>query len=252
MLENKIKLALIGKNISHSQSPQMYRDILKDYDVEYDLLDISSESKLPSIKALLQDYRGISITSPYKKSFLRDIDDIMFNCHHLHAINALTVLGNKIVAINSDYLALRDIFVSYKKSIENFTNKRFVILGNGVMANIVEEVLYWFQHAHMKQEIDIVKIHRSVCGDCKNIDIDKSVYSIVQQCRVRSKENFIINCCSRSFVFSGKVSRNSIFYDLNYNLDHKSHISNQCMYIDGIALLKQQAEYSAKFFCHKL
>ena len=64
-----IKLALVGKDIQHSRSGEIYRRLLKT-DIQYDLLDYENSALIPPAADLFKVYDGISITSPYKKHFL--------------------------------------------------------------------------------------------------------------------------------------------------------------------------------------
>ncbi len=61
------KLALIGKNISHSKSPEIYNKLLNNQ-VEYTLLDCDTVDAIPSLDELMKKFDGVSITSPYKES----------------------------------------------------------------------------------------------------------------------------------------------------------------------------------------
>ena len=54
----KYKLALIGKNIAHSKSPEVYKTLL-DNNVEYTLLDFISENEIPKLSELLKTFDGI-------------------------------------------------------------------------------------------------------------------------------------------------------------------------------------------------
>jgi len=69
---NMNKFALVGKDISHSRSPEMYRKLISS-DVKYDLLDYQSDLDIPTAVELLSKYDGINITSPYKKNFLNQV-----------------------------------------------------------------------------------------------------------------------------------------------------------------------------------
>jgi len=94
----------------------------------------------------------------------------------------------------------------------------------------------------------------------KNTQISKSkeIYRIISRRlkTLRSEVNltkegecFILNCCSRDFIFNGKIRTNSIIYNLNYGMPHKECILEQNgIYIDGLQLLKKQAELSLKFW----
>ena len=217
-----LKLALVGKNISHSKSQQMYEGLLGKQ-VDYSLLDYGSEEEIPDPQKLFESYQGISITAPYKEHFLPFIEvdnDIL----ELGAVNCLKKENEKIFGTNTDYLALKEILNTYLK-------KNIIILGDGAMFRVCKKVLgeYQKEFTHFARKKD---------GPIEEVDLS-------------ALENaFIINTCARKYVFNGKVASDSIFYDLNYSFD--PHIEKfkkiNCRYIDGLELLELQAHYALKYW----
>ena len=67
------KLALIGRNIAHSKSPEIYSKLLEN-NVDYHLLDYPSVDQIPSLDYFSKNFEGISITSPYKEVFINDVE----------------------------------------------------------------------------------------------------------------------------------------------------------------------------------
>ena len=53
----KYKLALIGKNISHSKSPEIYNKLLNNQ-VEYHLLDYPSINEIPEMDFFSKNFDG--------------------------------------------------------------------------------------------------------------------------------------------------------------------------------------------------
>ena len=62
-MHTAIKLALLGKGISHSKSPEIYRRLISG-SVQYDLLDVANEADIPgwqynlTLEATLRPARG--------------------------------------------------------------------------------------------------------------------------------------------------------------------------------------------------
>ncbi len=56
------KLALIGKSIQHSRSPDIYKKLIGTL-IQYDLLDYQHPNEIPSVDTLFKEYIGISITN---------------------------------------------------------------------------------------------------------------------------------------------------------------------------------------------
>ena len=221
------KLALIGKNISHSQSPEIYKKIIRDT-IEYDLIDIGNEKELPSLEELKKIYQGINITTPYKENYVGQVDiDPFFD--KLGAINCIS-FEKKIRGTNTDYLAVRDIFYDIQK--EHLIEHIF-ILGSGIMSKITQ---FFFDCNKLNYQI----FSRKLGNDIEKIDF--SAY----------KHSLVINACSREFEFSGRINETSIFWDYNYSFGpHQSYFDQNgqaSLYRDGHDLLYTQAKYSAYFW----
>lgn len=225
---NKLKFALIGKNIAHSQSKNNYQALLGQ-PIHYDLLDIQSESSLPKISELKEIYWGINITSPYKKSYMDQVE-LTDSAKKVQAINCLFFKNNQAIATNTDYLAIKDFF-----QLEH-RDKKFscIILGSGVMANCTKIVLG-------ELGISSRDYARKTHGDITKLDLSGIVCS---------EQLLVINTCSREYIFNGKLPSGAWFWDFNYNIRQQRDFfqNTPVKYLDGLDLLKTQAIYALKFW----
>src|SRR5690606_17249797 len=94
----KLHLALIDKNIQHSLSKSIYEKILGK-EIEYDLLDIEDEERLPKLESL-RKYDGVSITSPYKRHYLKACN-VDKKIKEIGAINCIKKIGDQFEATNT-------------------------------------------------------------------------------------------------------------------------------------------------------
>lgn len=220
-----IRLALIGRDISHSKSEVMYRKILS-INFEYTLLDYKIEDDIPRVEDLFLKFYGVSITAPYKKHFLDQVilsEDIQA----IGAINCLSKIGENYYGHNTDYEAIKEILAEM-----SYLEKKIIILGNGAMANVIEYIL-------KSNNKEYKKYSRKVDGDISKLDLSQ----------ISQKNALVINCCSRDFNFTGKISSDSIFWDLNYShAFHKENVSEICSYVDGEELLFRQAKHAVKIW----
>ena len=132
-----MKLALVGKDISHSKSPEIYKKILGEKLQSYQLLDYPNGSLIPNLKELFQHYDGISITSPYKAHFLSQVK--LVGCPlDILGINVIRFRNNIFEGSNTDFIAIKALL---KDLIEEIANKQIIILGDGVMSQITELAL---------------------------------------------------------------------------------------------------------------
>ncbi len=226
------KLGLLGSNISHSKSQEMYERILGE-PVDYTLLDYKSEDELPSLKSLFdQGFEGLSITYPYKQTFLRDVYINDSSIKKLGAINCLKQTESGIEATNTDFLAaqklLRDL------GPERFN---FLILGSGNMARVFEICL------------EMCKVDFQTVSRKKNGNLNELNYVDLLTEDSDQKTPLIINCCSRGFVFDTDLPKDSVFWDMNYSFPEHERLSDKGVrYQSGLDLLFWQAKFAASFW----
>lgn len=219
-----LRLGLIGKNISHSKSESVYKKIIKTK-FQYDLLDYTSREDIPLLKNLLQDYQGLSITSPFKTSFNDQIKDLS----HLGIVNCLRLNGEDIEAINTDYQAVQKILFRYLSS--GVTNIK--ILGSGSMSKICQNIL-------SSSNTDFQTYARN----------EKNLEKIFESDFKPDFSYLVINTCSREFIFSNSTIERYHFWDMNYGMDSHQKLFSRInvAYADGIEQLELQAKYALSFW----
>ena len=224
-----ISLALIGKNIRHSRSKEIYEDLLGQM-IDYKIYDCPSPSDVPALDDIFKKSIGLSITSPYKKIFL---DQVEISGVDLNAINCIKKSGDKYLATNTDYKAIEEIVDGFSADYKELF---FVILGDGVMGMVTQKFLH-------SKGIPFKIFSRKLNLDFNNLDIPDKIGAVKGQV-------IVVNCCSRDFTFSGKLSVKYLFWDYNYNfLPHQKTIPSKVIkYIDGLSMLKLQAKYAINFF----
>ena len=226
----KLKLALIGKNISHSLSPSVYEKLLGSDLESYSLLDYESEFDIPPVKQLLSEFDGISVTAPYKKYMLNQCDSLTEEAKITGSINCIKYINKKVIGGNSDFLALEKILPDLVVPFENI-----IVLGNGSMFNL-SSLIFRNMNTSFRQ------IFRKQDGDFTSIDL-----------RLYTEPLLVINTCSRDFLFKGMMNSSDTYYDFNYSLQKQYNIFQKINvdYIDGEKLLFLQAEFALIFWCYK-
>lgn len=215
----EISLALIGKDIQKSKSPELYEKLYPGK-VNYELIDINNESDLPSLIELREKFHGISITTPYKKSYL---DDVNLIGEYSSAINAIDVQSVEFKATNTDYLAL-------KKIIDNMSiQSPIVILGDGTMSELLAKIL----------------------KKCPTTILSRRNKKLYDSDKYLSEPSIVINTCLREYEFKTSIPENvTLFWSLNYSVSsEKAYMKeNNIPYMDGIELLELQAKYALEFW----
>lgn len=223
-----IKLALIGRNISHSRSPELYKKLISVPHV-YELLDIKYETDLPVIDHLAKNYHGVNITSPWKSNYQKYCITSM---QSWGAVNCLRFINDSCEATNTDVLALQEIIPRFQ---ETYSSKIWIVLGDGVMAKIVCRILEERQIKH--------QVFSRRRGDNMHDPIPRELIE-------KNETKIVVNCCSRAYSFQGVLDRRTVFWDLNYAHDlHEKSLPKHCLaYIDGTELLEIQAKHAVKFW----
>ena len=218
-------MALIGKDISHSRSEEVYKNLLEEK-INYQLLDYQNSDSIPTLYNLLKEIPRISITAPYKNYIFKNIDLFPNNDLGLESVNAIKLVDEKVIGINTDILAFQKIF----NELDSLFKKSVTILGDGNMAQMIAK--YFTQ-----QSIEYNILSR------KNGKLD----SFEQH---YEKEKLIINCCSRNYQFRHKLESGSYFWNMNYSQpDIENHIaSTKSKYLDGYSLLIEQAKFALSFW----
>lgn len=225
-----MNLALIGKSISHSRSPHLYRKILGPQ-VVYDLIDVDI-NQLPLLKDLSLKYAGVNITSPYKENYINQvtIEDELVSA--LGAINTIDLRSSPYLATNTDLLAVRTLLKNY---LSRFPKLHIILFGSGVMSRVINLVA-------LELKISIVSLARKSHPDLSTLDL-KPYESV-------SSQNLVINACTREFIFEGNLDANAIFWDLNYSLlPHQNTLPFKVKeYHDGQEMLFLQAKAAVQFW----
>lgn len=228
-----IKLGLLGQNISHSQSPLIYRRLLGE-SIQYDLLDIARREDVPTWQELAKTYRGLNITTPWKEVFA---DLAVPSVAHLRAVNCLRFDENGCEAMNTDWSALK-ILLPTMLSRYGIPDE-CVLFGNGVMARITTDIC-------SRLSIRLVHYARSRGDNLEALDLDSE--------ESFGKKRLLINSCGRSFNFKGNLRGAWVFWDYNYaHPFHEKHIpSSNVTYVDGRELLEEQAKHAIQFWNRSL
>lgn len=216
-------LGLIGRNIQHSKSKDVYELILKE-EVDYHLFDYNSQAEIPSFTSILNKVPSISITAPYKKYAFEQIDKYVGD-FNLNTVNAIKIKNSIVYGTNTDAIAFLKIF---NKLFNKFDN--VYILGDGAMSDMICALL--------KDSVNLQVLSR------KNKKISNSQYYSL------TDKVLLINTCSRSFNFTFNLKNNYYFWDMNYEMpEHRSHfLKMNVAYLDGYSLLIEQAKFALSFW----
>lgn len=124
----KLRLGLIGKDVSKSESERIHTFILNELGVqcEYARFSVDKENFDSVMRRLLGDFDGFNVTIPYKRDVMCYLDEIAGDALEYGAVN--TVLSAQAKGYNTDgagfLLMLRAAGVQIEK-------KKILVLGGG-------------------------------------------------------------------------------------------------------------------------
>ena len=128
MNEKKIRLGLVGKDVSKSLSEAMHGFILSEfgYQCEYERISVSPDGFDSAIRRLLGDFDGFNVTIPYKRDVMEYLDETVGDAMDFGAVN--TVLSAKKAGYNTDGLGF---MLMLRLANIDLTGKRVLVLGAG-------------------------------------------------------------------------------------------------------------------------
>ncbi len=119
------KFALIGRGISHSLSPALFRAAYGDDKYTYSLLDCKDVDE--AVRRLLcEGYSGANVTSPFKESILEFCKRAESAVSEIGATNVVIVDRGELSCYNTDYIGVKESLRPYRNLFDSA-----VIIGAG-------------------------------------------------------------------------------------------------------------------------
>lgn len=125
---NKLKLAVIGKDVSKSVSPKMHSFIAAKMgnEIEYSKLSVPEENFNSQAEELFKTYDGFNVTIPYKLSIIPYLEKVEGDAKVFGAVN--TVLSNNKSGHNTDGAGF---MMMLENNGVNASGKEVLLLGGG-------------------------------------------------------------------------------------------------------------------------
>ena len=128
MSEKKLRLGLVGKDVSASDSPKIHRFLSKELGCElsYECISTDSAGFDNAARYFLGDFDGFNITIPYKRDIMEYLDAIVGDAVAYGAVN--TVVSRTRTGYNTDGLGFMQMLRIHGVEVDG---KRVLILGAG-------------------------------------------------------------------------------------------------------------------------
>ena len=124
----KLRLGLIGKDVSKSLSPEMHNFILNALGVEceYETFSVQSADFDNAMRRLLGDFDGFNVTIPYKRDVMEYLDEVVGDAFAFSAVN--TVKSSTRSGYNTDGVGFLQMLSESKIDV---LGKKVLVLGGG-------------------------------------------------------------------------------------------------------------------------
>jgi shikimate dehydrogenase len=235
-----MKLALIGKSLSHSFSKSYFTAKFEreNLNASYDNLEFNTESELVEIwPELSSQYNGFNITIPHKKILLPYLDELDIHAERIGAVNCIAIKAGKSYGYNTDYQGFyKSVF---KKSFSR--NRKALILGNGGASLAVN---YAIENL-LKMPVDIISRDNSYISWSHIETLDLADYSLIVNSTPIGMFPDVEDCPPLNYA---SALQDSLFVDLIYNPMITKFLEKSdeqgCMIINGLPRLHSQAGVS--------
>jgi shikimate dehydrogenase len=241
---------LLGKNLSHSKSPEYFNKRFKENHInaEYRLFDVESVDEIGAILKNTQNLKGLNVTIPYKRSLAFLLDELSNEVKQSGSVNTIKIIdkkdGKHAVAYNTDISGFNN---SIKDIVKDRPGIRALILGTGGVAHTVSYVfrklgVFFYFVSRNPSKVE----HMGYNWVTKKV---LEQYQIVVNCTPVGMHPNEDNCPDISYEF---LNENNICYDCIYNPEEtlflKKAKQKGAITIGGMQMFINQAEESWKIW----
>ncbi|MFP4542643.1 MAG: shikimate kinase [Bacteroidota bacterium] len=233
-MKKSIRMAVAGKPVMHSLSPQIFA-CFPDDSFSYTRFAAGSAEE---IFRFMEDFNldGINITSPFKQDVFNIIKQKDDSALRAGAVNLLTSTAAGISGYNTDINGAKEVAANFSK------NDKIVIYGYGASARAAGMALH---------ERKIPFVFSGYGPDKGRQTAERLGKKFINENEIISfKPTAIMICIPRNIVpaFLNSLEAGTIIYDVNYNnpiLSEAVQVRN-LPYYDGLRWLFGQARESAR------
>ncbi len=124
------RFGLIGRNISHSKSPELFKKYFSGKECSYQLIDCENFDEGLQF-ALENGIYAFNVTMPYKEdAFMRsNIHDPVSGI--LECTNLLVISGDNITSYNTDYYGVKRCLEAISPETKKILQKKALVIGCG-------------------------------------------------------------------------------------------------------------------------
>lgn len=237
---------LIGHPLSHSFSKKYFTEKFEKGKIEgckYELFDIDSIEKFPSLLNQTTNLKGLNVTIPYKESVIPYLTELSSEAKEIGAVNTIKIEGDKLIGYNTDYFGFKQ---SLKPFIE-INHERALILGTGGASKAVA-------YALKSININCLFVSRNPKNDneISYQDVNEYVIKHHQIIVNTTPIGTFPNIAEKPKIDYNLITSGHLMYDLVYNpaetLFLKEGKQRGAITLNGYQMLQLQAEKAWKIW----
>lgn len=101
----EIKLAVLGNPIAHSKSPDLFKNLFADEEINgvYEKIELQ---EIEEVEELKKYYDGFNVTAPFKQSIIPHLDKLKQAAQSIGAVNTVYQKDGKWIGDNTDYCGI--------------------------------------------------------------------------------------------------------------------------------------------------
>jgi len=251
---------VIGNPISHSLSPAIFKYLFKFFNIDANynsvLLD-NDKSLIDFIKNNIGLYNGYNITSPFKSTAFKAVDELDPFALKLGSVNCININNLKLLGYNTDHYGFINMIISNKIQLNN---KKIIVLGYGGAARAVIFSLL------KEYNCDIYIYGRNsnkINNLIKKVQFEYEGRTVSMYNNTITNDIVLINCLPikidsnnlHSLLSYLPISSINTCIDINYiESDISLEIKESCKIISGLDMLIYQAlnSFDIWFNCNSL
>ena len=121
----KLRLGLIGKDVSKSQSQKIHTFILSQKGVkcEYENVSVSPRDFDAAMRRLTGDFDGFNVTIPYKEQVIPHLFWMSEQAKAIGAVNTIVNKNGKLYGYNTDFYGLKALIERENVTLKNIVFK---------------------------------------------------------------------------------------------------------------------------------
>lgn len=234
----EIKLAVLGDPIAHSKSPELFKNLFIDDEINgvYEKIEIKDIRELETLK---KHYDGFNITAPFKQSIIPYLNELKQAAKSISAVNTVYQKNGKWIGDNTDY---KGIIEAINSTTDISKIENCLIIGAGGAARAA---VYAMNHSKINSTI----LNRTF-STAKDL-ADEFEVSAIEQVNLNNYQ-LIINTVPKAFsiINPKELNRNHIVLDAIYPNSAFSRFASEIGFtlIRGEVWLREQALEAYRIF----